>query len=102
MVWSGQQIYGLGETFVLLRDAKTWPFMMKIPYTLDKLKDGVLHDDDLSMALTLDKALEMRIDVLRRKKGRIDKQLNSALLIQKAMREQDQAALRATAATQSK
>lgn len=102
LVWAGHKIVAVAENYVQLKDAKEWPNLRTVPYSLDLIKAGVLHNDDLCLALTLKQAIEIRLELTRRKKARIDKQHNSILLMQKALAEQDQVGLRAMTATQSR
>lgn len=102
LVWAGHRIVAVADDHVLLKDAKEWPNMRTVPHTLDSLREGVLHNDDLCAALSLDKAIQVRAELTRRKKARIDKQLNSIMLMQKALAERDQVGLRAMAATQTR
>ncbi len=102
LVWAGHKIVSTASDFVMLKDAKEWPHWAKVPYSLDALRDGVIHDDDLFLALTLDKAVEMRMELLRRKKARIDKAITAITLMQRALVEGDQVGLRAMTATQTR
>lgn len=102
LVWAGHKIVGVAEDYVMLKDAKEWPNWAKVPYSLDVLREGVLHSDDLVLALTLTKAIDLRMELVRRKKARIDKQLNAIQLLQRALAEGDQVGLRAMTATQTR
>lgn len=102
LVWAGHKIVSTASDFVMLKDAKEWPNWAKVPYSLSALREGVIHSDDLTLALTLDRAIELRMELVRRKKTRIDKQMASIQLLQRVLVERDQVGLRAMAATQTR
>ncbi len=102
LVWAGYKIVSVGDGFVVLPNAKEWPNFRQVPYSVEQLREGVLHSDDLVMALSLEKAIEIRSELVRRKKARIDKQMNAVMIMQKALAERDQIGLRACAATQTR
>lgn len=100
IVWAGQKVLAVDPDCVLLKSAKVWPFFRKVPYALEQLREGVIHSDDLTMATTLTKAIELRMSLAKRKKDRADKIYNAILLLNRALTEKDEATLRASMATE--
>lgn len=100
LVWIGHSIMTAGEDFVNLQSAKVWPNMRKVSYSLEKLKKGVVLSDELTMALDLQTAIDLRLALAKRKKDRADKAYNAVSMLNRAVAEADQVTLLGMVATE--
>lgn len=100
IVWAAHKIVSVAPDHVMLKSGQGWPHWRKVPYTIEQLEMGQIHSDDLTLGLSLDKALSLRTSMAQKKKDRADRIYNSLTLMRRAIVDGDRSRLHAMMATE--
>lgn len=97
-VWAARSIAQAGSTGVRLTSASVWPYMGRIPYTMEELQEGVVHDDNVAMALDLNTATQLWLITTRKRKERADRAFSQVSALERAVTERNRPLLMAAIA----
>jgi len=92
-VWAARPVSQAGETGVRLPNATSWPYMTRIPFTWEELKEGAIYDDNLTMALDLETAVGLWATITRKRKERADRAFSQVAAVERAVIEKNKALL---------
>lgn len=92
-VWAARSIAQAGSTGIRLTSASVWPYMARVPYTMEELEQGIIHDDNVALALDLNTAVQLWLITTRKRKERADRAFSQVAALERAVTERNRAIL---------
>jgi hypothetical protein len=67
--------------------------MARVPYTMEELEQGIIHDDNVALALDLNTAVQLWLITTRKRKERADRAFSQVAALERAVTERNRAIL---------